>query len=175
MTRSAVYTPPVDYADLDVFTETEKAKAEGSSKNPLAQRGFVHNPASGSHGGVLAIGGIRRDCTLSIAALQQLNAIDEESTRALRRYILGLSLVALTMNTSAYLRSGCNIVIDPDKPPEFQEIYRHGRRVKATISHDDTIAFAKSAADAFEIGEDRPVMFDGQKAKADVKQKKGND
>ena len=102
MTRGAVYIPPVDYSDLDVFSETEKAKTEGSSKSPLAQRGFVHNLASASHGGVIATGGIRRDATLSLAALHLLKAGDDEGTLALRRYVFGLALVALTANTSIY-------------------------------------------------------------------------
>ena len=174
MTRSAVYAPPVDYAELDVFTEAEKETAEGSSTDPRAQRGFVHIPASGSHGGVVAAGGIRRDGTLSIAALQQLhatddhNVIDDESTLALRRYILGLSLVALTMNTSTYLRSGCNIVIDPDKPRDFQKVYRDGHREQAAVTHEDAIEFASSAADAFKIGKSDTVPFDEKKAKADI-------
>src|SRR5438477_5931482 len=46
--RGAVYTPSVDYAALEVFSEEEKAKAEGDNKNPLAKRGFVHVPASGT-------------------------------------------------------------------------------------------------------------------------------
>ena len=171
MTRSAVYTPPVDYAELDVFSDAEKAKAEGSSKNPLAQRGFVHNPASGSHGGVLATGGIRRDATLSIAALQLLKASDEERTVALRRYILGLSLVALSMSTSSYLRQGCNLVIDPDKPRECHEVYRDGRREPAKVSHDDALEFAVTAAEAFGPRETREVEFDKRKAKEDVKKK----
>jgi CRISPR-associated protein Csb1 len=171
LTRSAVYIPPVDYSELDVFSEAEKAKAEGSSKSPLAKRGFVHVPASGSHGGVIADGGIRRDATLSIAALQQLKAADDDRTPALRRYILGLSLVALTMNTSAYLRQGCNLVIDPDKPREFHEVYRDGRRKPATISHNDAIDFAAAAAEAFGVGESRTVEFDKKRAKDDVKKK----
>lgn len=167
--RGAVYIPPVDYSDLDVFSEAEKAKAEGSSKNPLAQRGFVHNPASASHGGVIADGGIRRDATLSLAALQLLKASDEERTLALRRYILGLAMIALTANTSSYLRQGCNLVMDPDKPREFHEVYRDGQRKEASISHEDAIAFAAAAKDAFGVSEDRTVQFDKQKAKADVK------
>ncbi|GAB4141187.1 MAG: type I-U CRISPR-associated RAMP protein Csb1/Cas7u [Planctomycetaceae bacterium] len=171
MTRGAVYIPPVDYSELDVFSEAEKAKAEGSSKNPLAQRGFVHNPASGSHGGVIATGGIRRDATLSLAALQLLNAADKDRSIALRRYIFGLSLVALTANTSSYLRQGCNLVLDPDKPREFQEVYRDGRRENATISHDDAIIFAAAAAETFGPGDNRTVDFDKKMAKADVKKK----
>lgn len=47
LTHGAVYIPPLDYSELDVFSEEDKAKAEGNNKSPLAQRGFVHNPASG--------------------------------------------------------------------------------------------------------------------------------
>jgi CRISPR-associated protein Csb1 len=172
LTRGAVYIPPVDYAELDVFSEAEKQKAEGSSKSPLAQRGFVHNPASGSHGGVIATGGIRRDATLSLAALQLLTAGDDEDrTLALRRYVLGLALVALTANTSSYLRQGCNLVADPDNPCEFHEVYRNGQREPATISHEDALEFATQAAEQFGVGEDRTVDFDKKKAKADVKKK----
>jgi len=171
LTRSAVYIPPVDYAELDVFTEVEKAKAEGSSKSPLAQRGFVHNPASGSHGGVIAIGGIRRDATFSLAALHLLKAADDDRTLALRRYVLGLALVALTAKTPTYLRQGCNLVLDPDKPREYHEVYRDGRREPAKVSHDEALAFAQAAAEAFGPGESRTVAFDKTKAKVDVKKK----
>ena len=171
MTRGAVYIPPVDYFHLDVFSETEKAKTEGSSKIPLAQRGFVHNPASASHSGVIATGGIRRDATLSLAALHLLKAGDDEGTLALRRYVFGLALVALTANTSIYLRQGCNLVIDSDKPREFHKVYRDGRREPATISHPEAIEFASAAAETFGKGDSRTVAFDKQKAKADVKKK----
>jgi len=53
--RGAVYTPPVDYAELNVFSAEENKKAEGDTKNPLAKRGFVRVPASGSHGGVTTL------------------------------------------------------------------------------------------------------------------------
>ena len=172
LTRGAVYTPPVNYSELDVFSEKEKEKAEGDKKSPLAKRGFVHNPASGTHGGVIAMGGVRRDATLSLAALQQIKAGgDADKTLALRRYILGLSSVALTANTSAYLRQGCNLVLDPGKPSEFVEVYRDGRREATDMLHTDALAFAKLAADAFEIGESRTVEFDKKKAKDDVKKK----
>ena len=171
LTRGAVYVPPIDYAAFDVFSEKEKEKAEGDKKSPLAKRGFVHNPASASHGGVIADGGIRRDATLSIAALQQLRASDENKTLALRRYILGLALVALTTPIPSYLRQGCNLVCDPDKPTEFAEVYRTGERKPAGLSHDDALAFAVAAAQAFGVGESRTVLFDKAKAKADVKAK----
>ena len=172
LTRGAVYTPPVNYSDLDVFSEKEKEKAEGAKKSPLAKRGFVHNPASGSHGGVIATGGVRRDATLSLAALHQIKAgTGAEKTLVLRRYIFGLSLVAITANTSAYLRQGCTLVLDPDKPSELVKVYRDGRREATSISHDEAIAFAKLGAEAFSIGKDRIAAFDKKRAKDDVKKK----
>ena len=169
--RGAVYTPPIDYSSLEVFSEKEKEKAEGDAKNPLAKRGFVHVPASGSHGGVIAIGGVRRDATLSLTALQQIKAGDDKRTLGLRRYILGLTLVALTASTASYLRQGCDLVLDPDKPCEFLKVYRDGRRNQTQLSHDEAISFATAAAKAFKVGENRTVDFDKKKAKEDVKKK----
>lgn len=172
MKRGAVYIPPVDYSQLDVFSEKEKEKAEGDTKNPLAKRGFVHVPASGSHGGVITDGGIRRDATLSLAALQTVTAgNDAERTLSLRRYAFALALVTLTANTWAYLRQGCNLVMDPDKPREFSAVYRNGERKPCDISHGQAIAFAQGAAEAFGVGESRVVNFVQEKAKADVKKK----
>ena len=138
LTRGAVYIPPVDYAELDVFTEEEKARAEGDNKNPLAKRGFVHVPASASHGGVIADGGIRRDATLGLAALRLLHAgKDEAGTLALRRYILGLALVSFTYNASGYLRQGCLLVGNPDKANdnELVEAYARGERKPCGVTH----------------------------------------
>lgn len=172
LSRSAQFNPAVDYSQLEVFTEAEKQKAEGNTKSPQAQRGFVHVPATGSHGGVIADGGVRRDVTLSLAALQLLKAGDDkDQTLALRRYILGLSLVALTANTSAYLRQGCNLVCNPDQPRTFDTVHRDGKREPADLTHDQALAFAQAAAEAFGVGEDREVEFDKKRAKQDVKQK----
>jgi CRISPR-associated protein Csb1 len=171
LTRSAQYAPPVDYSTLDVFSEEDKAKAEGDTKNPLAKRGFVHVPASASHGGVIATGGIRRDATLGLAALRLLSAGSVEKTLALRRYILGLALTAFTHNPSGYLRQGCLLVLDPDKAKdcEFVEVHPTGERKPATITHPAALKFATAAAEAFGVGESKTVEFDKERAKKDVK------
>ena len=90
---------------------------------------------------------------------------------ALRRYVFGLALVAVTAKTSSYLRQGCNVVIDSEKPREFHKVYRDGRREPATISHPEAIEFASTAAETFGKGDSRTVPFDKEKAKADVKKK----
>src|SRR5437762_5379620 len=109
LTRSAQYVPAADYVGSALLDEP----ADKATKDAYSERGFVHVPATGSHGGVIATGGVRRDATLSLAALRLLAAgTDEKKTIALRRYVLGLSLVAFTANVSTYLRQGCNLVPD---------------------------------------------------------------
>lgn len=167
--RGAVYIPPVDYSKQNVFSEEEKAKAEGDNKNPLAKRGFVHVPASASHGGVIADGGIRRDATLGIAAIRLLHAgKDEAKSLALRRYILGLALVAFTYNSSGYLRAGSLLVLNPERERECVEVLPTGKRESFTLTHDEAIEYALLAAKDFGVGESKTVPFDIVKAKADV-------
>ena len=170
LTRGAVYIPPLDYTELDVFSDEDKAKAEGNNKSPLAQRGFVHNPASGSHGGVIAGGGIRRDGTLGLAALRHVYAgKDVEKTLTLRRYILGLALVAFTAPAESYLRQGCILVLNPDQPGEFVEVFSDGSRRPCAVTHDVALQFATEASAAFGVGENRTVSFEKERANSDVK------
>lgn len=172
LTRHAQYAPPVDYAALEVFSEEEKAKSEGDAKSPLAQRGFVHVPVGkkeNTHGGVIADGGIRRDASLGLAAIRLLHAgKDEAKTLELRRYILGLALVAFTYNTSGYLRQGCLLVLNPERPRELVEVLPNGERKPFKLTHEDAITFATETAKAFGIGESKTVTFEKEKAKKDV-------
>lgn len=169
--RGAVYIPPVDYAALEIFSEEDKQKAEGDPKNPLAKRGFVHVPASGTHGGVIPDAGVRRDSTLSLVALRLLASKNEDKTRALRRYILGLALIAFTYKPGGYLRQGCLLVLDPSraKDNQFVEVYPNGDRKPAGLSHDDAFAFAAAAAQAFGVNQGKSILFEPQRAKKDVK------
>lgn len=175
LTRSAQYVPATDYVDQGLLDEP----ADKTTKDAYAQRGFVHVPASGSHGGVIATGGICRDATLHLAALRLLTAgEDDAKTLALRRYILGLAVSAFTYPPSGYLRQGCNLVLDPEKPREFKTVFGDGRREDATLTHAEALAYAKAAARAFgidpdrkidyDVRPDREVMFDKDLAKKDV-------
>lgn len=181
LTRSAQYTPATDYAALEIFSEDEKKKAEGDSTNPLAARGFVHVPSTGTHGGVIADGGIRRDATLAISALKLLRADTPENTLKLRRYVLGLALVALTRLPLGYYRQGTILVAATDDkggplPRNFDEVSLDGSRTDVAEKITASVAFeyAKAAAAAFGVGESKTVSFDKGKAVADVKAKDGN-
>ena len=171
LTRSAQYNPPLDYAALDVFSEEEKAKAEGDDKSPLAKRGFVHHPATGTHGGVIATGGIRRDATLGLAALRLLFAgKDEKKTLSLRRYVLGLAMTAFTYKSGGYLRQGCLLVLDPEKAAknELVEVHSNGDRKPVSMAHEDALKYASATAEAFGVGKSKAVPFDKDLAKKDV-------
>jgi CRISPR-associated protein Csb1 len=168
LTRSAQFNPAAEYVAEQLLDEP----SDKATKDAYAERGFIHVPATGSHGGVIAMGGIRRDAVLSLAALRQLFAgKDAAKTLTLRRYILGLALVAFTRNPSGYLRQGCLLVLDPEKVKEneFVEVHPDGSRKPAGITHELAIEFAKAAAKEFGVAEGKTVPFDKERALKDIK------
>jgi CRISPR-associated protein Csb1 len=165
LTRSAQYITPLDYAELEVFSEEEKKKSEGNAKSPLAQRGFVHVPAVGAHGGVVVQDAIVRDVTVNLIALRR---IDGDNAQALRRYLLGLALVAAAEPIDGFLRAGCLLTLDPDAVSGWQLIERSGKRVDVALTPDVALAYARGAAKAFGVGASRKVVFNKDLAKADL-------
>lgn len=171
--RSAQFVPAIPFVEDKQLEEPKDEK----TRKAYSERGFIHVPAAWSHGGVMAEK-VRRDATLSLAALRLLvvrddkGGYDEARTKELRRYILGLAMVALTAPQCAYLRQGCNLVPDPDAPREFKLIHADGTPEALTLSHADALTFAKAAAKAYKVGKDRKVEFDTKAAKQDVAPKK---
>lgn len=171
LSRSAQYEPALDYAELEVFSEKDKEKAEGSTKSPLAKRGFVHVPATDAHGGVVARGPIRRDLTINLVALRRIEAGSAEDTLALRRYILGLCLVAAIEPQDPFFRQGCLLVPDPQTPPKWSVVNRSGERSEADLTLSEVRGRATEWAESFGVGPDRTVAFDKKAAVADAKKK----
>jgi CRISPR-associated protein Csb1 len=167
LTRSAQYFPPMDYAVQKVFSEEEKVKQEGDPKSPLAKRGFVAVPATGAHGGVVARGPIVRDLTVNLVAVRRLHG--GNGTDVLRRYILGLSLVAATEPLDGFLRAGCLLVPKAGAKAPWLEVARTGERVEVKLEDPAVRSFATQAAKAFGVGKARPVKFDPKLASDDLK------
>jgi len=187
LTRSATYNAPVDCVAEGLLTDEDAEKASKDSKNPLSQTGLVNALANETHGGVIADGGIRRDATLALSALKLLkaksdkdNASDkdhEEATLKLRRYILGLALVAFTRLPLGYYRQGTILVGVTDEkgepiPPTLQEVALNGKRTTVSITDDEAVAFAKAAATDFVVGESRTVPFNITEAKEAISKAK---
>ena len=168
LTRSAQYNPALDYAEFDVFSEQDKEKQQGDPKSLLAKRGFVHVPAVKTHGGIIARGAILRNITINLIALRRLEG---ENGQALRRYVLGLSLVAATAPVDGFLRAGCLLTLDPDDTGLWHAIARSGERSSINLNEEIALEYALHAAEHFGIGENRSVAFDKKLAVADTKAK----
>ena len=172
--RSAQYVPAVDYVAEELLEEPGDLKTDDGrvkTKHPFAQRGFTHVPATWTHGGVIANGGIRREATLHLAALRLLRGKgddNQDKTQALQRYLLGLALVSLIQPAASYLRQGCNLVRKENTPMAVKLVYNDGRREDVQLG--DVKAFAVAAANQF--GVQQPVKvsykFDPERAKTDL-------
>lgn len=163
--RSAQYNPPVDYAELKVFSKAEHEQ----QASQLAQRGFVHVPATGEHGGIVVHGEIRRDVTVNLIALRRLRS---EDGQAMRSYILGLAVAAATMPLNGFLRQGCLVTPDPDAPAIWTAVSRDGARQTIDLDEEVAFDFARRAAEDFGVSASRSFAFDNELAKTDAKRTK---
>lgn len=164
--RSVQYVPPVDYSELGVFAADDKEKAEGSTTSPLAERGYVHVPNTGP-GGIVVRGPILRDVTINLVALRRIPS--SSNPEKLRRYILGLSLVAATRGFDGFLRQGCLLTLDPNDKPAWQVVLRDGTRTPVALDESFALQYAKDAAEDFGVGKGRTLGFDNKKAQEDLK------
>jgi CRISPR-associated protein Csb1 len=165
LTRSAQYNPAVEYVEESLLPDTDAA----DEQKMRSERGFRHVPASSTHGGVIARGGIRREAILQVAALRLLRATTPEQTLLLRAYLLGLGLVAFTQPAVGYLRQGCCLVPDEGDPSSPQVVHASGRRESVAITQEQALQFAKTAAERFGVGKSVEVEFEPARADADLK------
>jgi CRISPR-associated protein Csb1 len=166
--RSAQYNPPVDYIGLGLIDEADEKKVLDAA----SELGFRHAPAGGTHGGVVVHGEIRREAIMSLVGLRAVGPKGKGGD-ALRSYILGLSLVAMTFDREHSLRQGCLLVGDPDKPAAWELVAHDGSRKPFTPDAGAALAFAQEAAKAFGVGESRSVEFDAKAANEAIKEKTG--
>lgn len=170
--RSAQYTPALNYAELEVFSEEDKAKEEKKGSGTLAERGFIHVPSTGDHGGVHARGDISRDTTINLVALRRLEGEDQDHSSALRRYILSLALVAATVPLDPYLRQGCLLVTDENQAGSWNLVQRNGSREQIGLTEEIALRYAQQIREDFDVGADQNLRFDKSLAKKDVIPKK---
>lgn len=154
----------------------EGAEVEVTTKGPKAELGLAHVPAVWTHGGVLLRNGseIRRDAAINLVALRALGAGPNDAGAALklRRYILGLALVSFTAPQETFLREGCQLVPDTDHVAEWNLVHHDGRREPFPLAHDDALGYARAAAKAFGVGQDRNVDFKSEAAKRELAKSK---
>ncbi|HRE87618.1 MAG TPA: type I-U CRISPR-associated RAMP protein Csb1/Cas7u [Myxococcota bacterium] len=167
LTRSAQFNPALDYAAIQAMDPEDQMKKD--EQKAWAERGYLHVPSTGDHGGIIAKGPIRRDVTLNLIALRRLKGRPEED---LRRYLLGLALIAAGEPMDPFLRQGCILVPDAEVPARWTLIERTGARDQVLWDSGAARQFAREAARGFGVQKGREVRFDAKRAKADVKGKK---
>lgn len=165
--RSAQYAPPIDYVGEGLLEAPEGKTQEES----MSELGLRHAPAPWTHGGVQVNKEIRRDATVNLAAVRTLRALAKDPL-PLRRYLLGLALVAVTAPQETFLREGCQLVPDAKRSPECQIVRHDGQRESWNLSHPQVTEYARQAAKHFKIGESRDGVFNNKGAKTALAQSK---
>jgi CRISPR-associated protein Csb1 len=111
------------------------------------------NPARRVLGGIVVnpCGSIEREVTVNLVALRSTGGATEEDGKAIRRYLLGLSLLAATTDQELYLRQGCMLRY-ADAEDHWQLEPRRGepRAVSLTAAHSTILKFAREAAKPFQ-------------------------
>ena len=77
--------------------------------------------------------------------------------------------MAATAPVDGFLRAGCLLTLDPDDSGIWQAVARSGKRESVSLDEGNALEYARSAANAFGVGNDRRVAFDKNLAKADAK------
>jgi CRISPR-associated protein Csb1 len=141
---------------LDSRDQEELEKEASNRKTKLSEKGFADAPAifrkvsqsaaremrefrNGSPnlerrvlGGVITRGPIERNVTINLVALRAIRGSDEDETRQIRRYLLGLALVAATADLDLFLREGCHLRFADDEL--WEKVPRRGALVPVDLS-----------------------------------------
>jgi CRISPR-associated protein Csb1 len=177
--RSAQFTPAFDPSSIGLeaeagVTEAKTEAPEELEKHPLAQIGLRAVPAVDKHGGVRVYGRIVRQTEINLVNLRALavpnaDGINEEETLKLRRYILGLCLVAGRSQTDYNLRQGCLLVLKSNTKPAAQLVYPSGKRDPFEWDLETAFNFAESAAEQFAISPGDEHAFEKSKVEEALK------
>jgi CRISPR-associated protein Csb1 len=127
-------------------------KVSNDAEKHMSQfRNGSPNPERRNLGGVIARGPIERDVTINLVALRRLAGANAEETKAIRRYLLSLTLLAATADIELYLREGCLLRIANND--QWTLVPRRGNGEAVDLASDASRTllqeYAKSAADHF--------------------------
>ncbi|HEX8072054.1 MAG TPA: type I-U CRISPR-associated RAMP protein Csb1/Cas7u [Pyrinomonadaceae bacterium] len=176
--RSAQFNPAFDPTLLGLADELPDGEAEAQDssgkaadgKDPLSKLGLRAAPAVNTHGGVRVFGQTARRTQINLVRLRALavtkdRGIDEAETLKLRRYVLGLALVAARAQTNYDLREGCLLRCVQS---QAYLTYSNNESEPFEWRHGEVYEYAKEAAREFGVGSPREVRFDAKAAREGV-------
>ncbi len=155
--RSAQFNPAFDPAALNLAEpDSTQATLEADAKDPLSQQGLRAAPAVDTHGGVRVFGQIIRRTEINLVAVRSVavvkaHKIDSAETLKLRRYLLGLGLVAGRVQNAYNLRQGCLLVSVADPAPTALVVLPNGQRQVFAWEFGSSYEFAQAAAKDFGV------------------------
>lgn len=177
ITRSAQFDAVFDAKQM--FDDKEYREYGTGNNNPLSAMGLQDAPAAGTHGGVRVFGTITRRTQINLVALRALavtdeqGEINEDETMKLRRYLLGLALVAARCQTSYNLREGCLLTRVSEKA---EAVYSDGKRSDFDWGLKAVWDYAQTAAGKFDetlpSRQPREVQFEVPKVRARIESEK---
>ncbi|MBI3048969.1 MAG: type I-U CRISPR-associated protein Cas7 [Acidobacteria bacterium] len=115
------------------------------------------NPDVRVLGGVIARGAIEREVTVNLVALRGLRGTlpdpkdgnkRVDASDEIRKYLLGLSLVAATTDIDLFLREGC-LLRYADNGDTWYQVPRRGEPTQVRWAHDAARKYAEAAAGRF--------------------------
>lgn len=120
------------------------------TKIPQLRNGEI-NPEARVLGGVLLNGRVEREVIINLIALRGLSGADTQESNHIRKYLLGLSLIAATADIDLYLREGCFLRYAGEDA--WFSVPRRGNPDAIDVSSDDAKAvirdYATSSAEHF--------------------------
>lgn len=164
--RSAQFNPTFTPEQMNVAAESVPEKTD-----KLSNQGLMHAPSVDTHGGVRVFGPIVRRTEINLVALRQLAAvidgkIDTNETLKLRRYLLGLALVAARAQPSYNLRQGCLLVCKEKSPAVAEVVTPDGKRQSFDWNFEKEVKYAEAAAESFGVGTSNTFSFEPEKLAA---------
>ncbi len=146
-TRSAQYTPAVDYVSAGAIAE-EVDSGRGESNN-LSAEGMKHALSTQTVGGVALTSGSKlvRTVNVNLAAIRELRGENDEQSTVLQAYILGLALVAASADPDLNLREGCNLRFKGQESAKL--VYRCKVDEPLALAQKEIEDFAEAAAKEF--------------------------
>lgn len=129
------------WKQLDSNQQEELEVEAKKKKKKLSVIGFKDAPAVTYKDGRRVLGGIvvrdriERNVTINLVALRNLVGADQSGTLALRKYLLGLSILTATTDIDLFLREGCNLRI-ADAKDDWKVVPRRGEKQPVDLNSD---------------------------------------
>ena len=155
----------MQYEEQGLVNPKDIHSSSRTAHDRMSSVGLRHAPSSKTHGGITATEIVLKR-SISLANLRKLNGGTDEDTLKIRRYILGLSLVAVLgrSDETFNLRQGC--LLQETEAPQWRLVsyayYQEDVPYNETL--DSAMEYAQAVSADFGVGSPRTAHFDPARA-----------